>query len=246
MKSTILISTFLASSTAAFAVLPQSWKSTLPSIRKDESATRIPTIPESAAMARRILRKESIGTLSTVYNSNPTHPDIEGTPLGLMDYFADCEPTTGNPTLLGMHISSSFRNAAAGSNITLSIRWHPPTSTPYSAMSMPRFALIGQVERIDYTDVFKNAIPLCYGRSHPDAVVWMPGNRIHESFWMRLVVKEIYWLGGFGDRAFIGFIPLNIWQDVTEEDIENIRLPGEEDKEESSLMHKWFDRRFEF
>jgi len=151
-----------------------------------------------------------------------------------MDYFADCEPTSGgNPTLLGMRISTSFRNAAAGSNVTLSMRWHSPGKVPRSAMEMPRFSLIGEIKTIDYRDVLQQRIPLCYGKAHPDAVIWFPGNPIHESFWTRLIVKEIYWVGGFGDRAYIGFIPLHIYQGVTEKEIDEIRLPGED--EEKSL-----------
>lgn len=187
-------------------------------------------------MARRMLRYEGIGTLSTVYPDNHPNNGVAGAPVGLMDYFADCEPSTGNPTLLGMTISTSFRNAAAGSNITLSLRWHRPGQTPYSAMQMPRFSLIGEVQMMDYRDVWEKRIPLCYGKTHPDATVWMPGNPIHESFWMRLIVREVYWLGGFGNQAYIGFIPLETYQGVTEKEIEEIRLPGEE--EEQSLWSK--------
>merc|ERR1719355_79959 len=41
-------------------------------------------------------------------------------PIGLMDYLADCEPT-GNPTILAINIATSFKNVAAGSNISLSL-----------------------------------------------------------------------------------------------------------------------------
>lgn len=44
---------------------------------------------------------------------------------------------------------------------------------------------------------------------------------------MRLVVEEVYWIGGFGDRAYIGWIPKDEWNGVTKEEIESIRLPGE-------------------
>jgi hypothetical protein len=187
-------------------------------------------------MARRILRLESIGTISTIYKNVPKNVVVEGSPLGLMDYFADCEPKTGNPTLLGLSVSSSFKNAAAGSNLTLSIRWHPPISRPYSAMEMPRFALIGEVEKINPDDGMR--IAECYAKYHPDSVLWMPGNKIHESFWMRLVVKEVYWLGGFGDRAYIGFIPIDVWKNISQKEISEVRLPGEE----GSAFESSFDK----
>jgi len=194
---------------------------------------------ESAIMARRMLRLEKIGTISTRYpdvKDSAVIPDsVSGSPVGLVEYFADCEPQSGNPSLLGMTISTYYKNAIAGSNTTLSIRWHKPGSAPYSAMTMPRFALIGKVEKMNLGIVDTLKMTECYAKYHPDAVPWLPGNRIHESFWMRLVVKEVYWLGGFGNQAYIGWIPLEAWQGVTEEEIANARLPGEEEQDAESL-----------
>jgi len=144
-----------------------------------------------------------------------------------MDYFGDCEPDSGNPTILAMPIASNFKNVAAGSNITLSIRWHPKLDRFYSAASMPRFSLVGYLEPIPEDEVKKQGVKECFVKYHPDAIVWSPGNRIHESHWARLVVRDVYWLGGFGDRAYIGWIPLEEWKSVTEKEIEECRLPGE-------------------
>jgi hypothetical protein len=49
---------------------------------------------------------------------------------------------------------------------------------------------------------------------------------------MRLVVEHVYWFGGFGDRARIGWLPLEQWQDVTPGEIDACRLPGEKGYEE--------------
>ena len=68
----------------------------------------------------------------------------------------------------------------------------------------------------------------CFWDRHEDARAWRPGNEIHESWWGRLVVKGIYWIGGFGDRAYIGWIPVTEWEGVTEEEVEKARLVGEE------------------
>lgn len=81
------------------------------------------------------------------------------------------------------------------------------------------------------TDVLTHALPACFVKSHPDAAAWLPGNRIHESSFVRLVVQEVYWIGGFGDRAYIGWIPVEEWKSVTREEIEGCRLPGEKDKD---------------
>ncbi|KAF2753454.1 hypothetical protein EJ05DRAFT_505093 [Pseudovirgaria hyperparasitica] len=203
-----------------------------------EEGWSIPTIHESAVQARRILRLETIGTLSTIFPSSSSiapferrPSDVQGTPVGLMDYFADCE-AHGNPTILAIGIATSFKNVDAGSNITLSLRWHPPypAGTPYSAASMPRFSLVGYLEDIEKDEMNKLGVEGCFVKTHPDAAAWLPGNRIHESKFVRLVVKEVYWIGGFGDRAYIGWIPLDEWSQVTEKEIGETRLPGEKNK----------------
>ena len=212
------------------------------------TAFNIPTTRESAVLARRILHLENIGTLSTVYprrhdetsaslHGNPQ--DLTGKPVGLMDYFADCEPATGNPTLLAVSIATSFRNEAAGSNISLSVRWHPGYSHQYSAASMPRFSVIGYLEKISSTEVESLGVEGCFTGYHPDAVTWFPGNGIHESEWARLVVKEVYWIGGFGDRAYIGWIPVDDWRSVTKEEIQKARLPGEKPRNGWLSLNPW-------
>lgn len=67
----------------------------------------------------------------------------------------------------------------------------------------------------------------CFEEKHPDARAWLPGNRIHESWWGRLAVEEVYWIGGFGDRAYIGWIPIDEWRSVTDGEVEECRLVGE-------------------
>ncbi|KAF1944281.1 hypothetical protein EJ02DRAFT_452650 [Clathrospora elynae] len=208
-----------------------------------DAAYSIPTIHESAIQARRILRLETIGTLSTVFPSKHTTEqrpsDVGGAPIGLMDYFGDCEPDTGNPTILAITIATSFKNVDAGSNITLSMRWHPQDTQWRSPASLPRFSLVGRLEDVDHEAVEKAGVMACYVEKHPDAKWWLPGNQIHVSKWVRLVVEEIYWIGGFGDRAYIGWIPLEEWQSVTAEEIEGVRLPGEK-KAAWESMKSWF------
>ena len=202
------------------------------SLFQHDTGFTIPTVHESAVQARRILRLESIGTLSTVFPSSSHHasenrPSVDGAPIGLMDYFGDCEPDTGNPTILAITIATSFKNVVAGSNITLSMRWHPQDNVWRSPASLPRFSLVGHLEDISADEVSKQSLTTCFVKYHPDSAWWLPGNRIHESKWVRLVVDEVYWIGGFGDRAYIGWIPTKEWYSVTPEEIEAIRLPGE-------------------
>ncbi|KAK3687036.1 hypothetical protein LTR37_019198 [Vermiconidia calcicola] len=200
-------------------------------------------------MARRILHHSSIGNLVTSF---PIHDsdegsstlenrpaEVEGSPIGLMEYYADCEPKTGNPTLLAINIATPYKNYGAGSNISLSIRWWPKTEnfysstdipTPHTPAALPRFSLHGRLEPISKADLATKLIPACFLKAHPDSVLWQPGNDIHESDYVRLVVEHVYWFGGFGDRAQIGWLPLEEWQSVTMEEIDECRLPGEEKK----------------
>lgn len=250
---------------------------------------RIPTSYESAVMGRRILALSPLATLSTVFPSSsgsqdaPNEdadalenrpPNLGGIPIGLMDYVADCgAEEEGNPTILAIKIATSFKNVAAGSNISISYNWVPPyppakrikssssssspynpltwvsrwwsgargneyeeddsalpphyDPVPYSAANLPRFSLLGHLEDISSLEVEAAELQQCFIKAHPDARYWLPGNRIHEAGWVRLVVDEVYWVGGFGDRAYIGWIPAAEWRGVTREEWEAIRLPGE-------------------
>ncbi|KAH6679124.1 pyridoxamine 5'-phosphate oxidase-domain-containing protein [Halenospora varia] len=227
-----------------------------PSCHK-ESTYKIPTTYESAILARRVLHLTPLGTLSTIFphshgSSQSTHPqpstteqrpaNLAGMPIGLMDYISDCEPESGNPVILAINIATSFKNAAAGSNISLSLQWTPPyppssrikswnpfsskkekEAVPYSAANLPRFSLLGYLEKVEDSEDLRK----CFTQAHPDAKYWLPGNRIHASEWVRLVVQGVYWIGGFGDRAYIGWIPVEEWRNVTVEEVGKTLLPGE-------------------
>ncbi len=201
----------------------------------------IPTIRESATQARRVLNLSNIATLSTVFpSSSPSslenRPDnLGGSAAGLMDYYASCGSQPYNPTILAISIATSFKNARAGSNVTLSLRYHPPSDHPpaddvytYSPANLPRFSLIGHIEALSPSEIETDNVHKCFLRAHPDAEAWTPGNQIHASSWTKLVVEEVYWIGGFGDRAYIGWIPVDVWRGVTEHQVRNARLVGED------------------
>jgi hypothetical protein len=215
----------------------------------DGTAFRIPTSYESAVMARRILHLSPLGTLSTTFPSTAAVQEnrpsgLQGVPIGLMDYLADCEES-GNPTILAISIATPFRNVAAGSNISLSLQWTPPfppssrisflssflyskpDPVPYSAANLPRFSLMGHLEQIPEHEVDALNLGKCFTKAHPDAKYWLPGSKIHHSEWVRLIVEDIYWVGGFGDRAYIGWIPVDEWRNVTMKQVDDMELPGE-------------------
>lgn len=237
------------------------------------STYNIPSPYESAVQGRRILALTPLGVLSTVFpgTSKPAASSVDdeasiyenrpsglaGVPVGLMDYIADCEDN-GNPTILAINIATSFKNVAAGSNISLALQWTPPyppakriravpcsivdrvlgkcqpsdgdeedeerrEPIPYSAANLPRFSLIGYLEKLPTTA----SLASCFVKAHPDAKYWLPGNRIHEAEFVRLVVEQIYWIGGFGDRAYIGWLNPEDWKNITRQEWEDVRLPGE-------------------
>ena len=102
-----------------------------------------------------------------------------------------------------------------------------PDPVPYSAANLPRFSLFGYLEPIHPSAVESVKLAGCFTSKHQDAKWWLPGNPIHQSSWARLVVTNVYWIGGFGDRAYIGWIPVEEWKNVTKEEWQGITLPGE-------------------
>lgn len=267
-----IVFTILSLTVTPTNALPEAYHASTqsPFVLTEFKPDAIPGAHTSAILARRLLRLSRLGTLSTVFSDHPPSwpprpPHLAGIPIGLPDYVADCERqeeplslSSGNPTLLAFDIATNFRNAAAGSNVSLTLQWVKPTertrpsllqqelvydgeaeeegeeaSSPYSQASMPRIALLGYLEDIRPDSISNNStiesIRNCFISAHPDAASWVPDakGKIHDSHWTRLVVEQVYWVGGFGNVAYIGWIPTDMWRSITEKDIEQARLPGE-------------------
>ncbi|OAX78552.1 hypothetical protein ACJ72_07138 [Emergomyces africanus] len=213
-------------------------------------------------LARRLLALSTTGVLSTVYpaKSSVHRSSLEGIPIGLPDYIADCanDPSNeltevlgpGNPLILALNIGTTFRNTKAGSNISLSIDWWHPSRAAgdtgafsgvghdavLTMAELPRMSLLGSLVRLEnLPDSIRIAAEKCFLAAHPDAEWWLPGhdNSAHSGYWAKLVVEEAFWVGGFGDRARIGWLVPETWKSVRR-DGENgkqgwsdVRLPGE-------------------
>ncbi|PGH14615.1 hypothetical protein AJ79_02950 [Helicocarpus griseus UAMH5409] len=202
--------------------------------------------------ARRLLALSTTGVLSTVYpHSSSVHrSSLKGVPVGLPDYIADCAngPDSelanllgpGNPLILALNVGTTFRNTKAGSNISLSIDWwHQGASKAgnnVSLASLPRLSLLGYLEPLnDLPDTSRKAVEKCFLDSHSDAAWWLPGheNAAHSGYWARMVVEEAFWIGGFGDRARIGWLVPDTWRSVTKhgengkQGWADVKLPGE-------------------
>ncbi|RPA98699.1 hypothetical protein L873DRAFT_1790094 [Choiromyces venosus 120613-1] len=179
-----------------------------------EDTTKVPTVQEAAVQARELLRSEKFGTLSTVFPSSDA-PGLGGHPIGMMDYYADCSPN-GNPTLLAIKIATSFKNARNGAPISLTLREHSPSNEFYSPAAHHRLSLMGRLSPPIPADSDEGRrVKVCFTKAHPDAKWWVPGNPIHESEWVTFEVERVYWVGGFGDREFIGDIPVELYRNVT-------------------------------
>ncbi|PYH79816.1 hypothetical protein BO82DRAFT_339468 [Aspergillus uvarum CBS 121591] len=174
----------------------------------------------------------------------------------------------GNPIFLALNIATTFRNTAHGSNLSLSLSWWDHVNRtepvfpgfPLSPAGLPRVTLLGYVEGIDFSDYTTSGkgegeeaekeaeevearLTECYLRAHPDAKAWLPHRKgaPHESFWARLVVEQVYWVGGFGGLQQIGWANLSEWRGVgrwgSAGDLgdgsgrgwEGVRLPGEDE-----------------
>ncbi|KAL2796000.1 pyridoxamine 5'-phosphate oxidase-domain-containing protein [Aspergillus keveii] len=217
----------------------------------------------STLMARRLLALSTSGVVSTVF-PDPLPPkshapaEVAGQSISLKEYFADCDealPTdTGNggdgsPTFLALYVATTFRNTAAGSNLSLSIDWWDHLNNtkpvfpgfPLSPAGLPRVTLFGYIEPFE-TPVPKqteSALRSCYTKSHPDSQVWLPGRpgSPHGSFWAKMVVTQVYWIGGFGGFQQIGWMNVTEWNGIRRRGSlpgigdgrgwEDVRLPGE-------------------
>ena len=85
------------------------------------------------------------------------------------------------------------------------------------------------MEEMSAEDVETQKVVQCFTGVHGDSKWWLPGDdhAAHRGIWMRLVVQQVYWIGGFGDRAFIGWFEPEVWKGVSRREWEGVRLPGE-------------------
>ncbi|KAL1981318.1 hypothetical protein VTN96DRAFT_2811 [Rasamsonia emersonii] len=235
-------------------------------VQQDQQEMTITTRPSwftSTLMARRLLALSKFGVASTIYPppspNTRVPPALAGQSISLPEYIADCEEALldaddggpqGNPILLGLYVSTTFQNAAAGSNISLSIDWWDHLNKtsplypgfPLSAAGLPRVSLLGYVERFPtpIANETRQALESCFLASHPDAEAWLPGNpdSPHAGFWAKMVVTKAYWIGGFGDLQQIGWINMTEWNGIRKDRSlpgvgdgrgwDDVRLPGED------------------
>ncbi|CCG81884.1 Putative uncharacterized protein [Taphrina deformans PYCC 5710] len=167
------------------------------------------TLYEAALDARRMIHNESEGTLLSVYQAGvaPTM-ELIGTPIGIMEYFADCS-SNGSPTMLLLDIAPATRNYQAGSSLTLSLRDHSYTNP----LQHGRMYMVGGLKKIiDKAETAR--VERCFLAKHPDAEIVAPGRDVHASNFYTMQIEAIYYFGGFGNVSYIGFIPPDVYRSI--------------------------------
>ena len=143
--------------------------------------------------------------------------------------------------MIALGVSTSTKNvrfAEGGKgNVSLSVSWWEEyakrnNGREYWAMAdLPRVVLVGNLEEISDEDVERMGVEKCFTKTHPDSSLWLPGRKgaAHTGVWVRLRVKEVYWIGGFGGENYIGWLDGDEWRGVKREEWEGVRLRGEKD-----------------
>ncbi|SCZ99236.1 BZ3500_MvSof-1268-A1-R1_Chr7-1g09443 [Microbotryum saponariae] len=178
----------------------------------------IPPSHVTAIHARELLqyRAYGVGTLMSNYPQDFEVPELRGLPIGLQEYYSLYPGSDGDLLLLVMPISKIFRNALPPNapNMTMTVADLYGFGTGNLAAGRMRIALFGTLELI--TDEEESAkCKKAYLEKHGDARGWAGEKGPHSSVWGRLRVEKVYAFDGFGDVAYIGWVPLEMYREAT-------------------------------
>ncbi|EJD52579.1 hypothetical protein AURDEDRAFT_181152 [Auricularia subglabra TFB-10046 SS5] len=166
------------------------------------------TVEDAARLARELVASTGIGTLATVFADD--HPTLGGQSLALMEYYSASCYQNGSLALVFLPISQNSRNILKSPTKAATVT---VSSTPAAAANA-RVALVGSVtvtQSLDRTT--SEALEKCYTQAHPDSAAWLPGkpDAPHRAYWARFDPHSVYYVGGFGDVHYIGYIPLDLY-----------------------------------
>lgn len=143
-------------------------------------------------------------SMAEYYVASDSCPDVEG----LFD--------NGDPVLLLSKMSTSYKNWHENGTVTMTIE--KPTLHYDGIMGKPRGVFFGKLKKLELSSEDNKRLAAHFLVRHPDARHWLPGSdesHVHDTVWFEFVVESVYFIGGFGDRAFIG----NISGDVYHQDL---------------------------
>lgn len=175
-----------------------------------------PTVEDGALVARTLVKRESLANVNTIQSI--TKDDlIYEIPVSSMEYYVDCD-NDGNLYWLVVDIGSTYQHIKNGSPYSFTIRsgdhaLNDKVNTNYpggiasSPAGSPRVNLKGHLKDVEYENPLDYAaLEKCFVSRHPDAKWWLPSNPIspHKTHFIKFEVEDIFIIGGFGDRAYIG------------------------------------------
>ncbi|GAA5938646.1 hypothetical protein JCM1841_004372 [Sporobolomyces salmonicolor] len=173
------------------------------------------TLDEAAVHTRELIayRAYNTGILMSTSPADAQSP-IAGLPFGLQEYYAPYPGSNGDVLLLAMPISTIYRNAMPPHkpNLTLTINDMYGFGDGNLAAGRMRVALFGTLERVEGDDEIEQC-KQAYLTAHPDARGWIPPHGPHDAFYARMRVHQVYAFNGFGDVAYIGWIPLDLYRE---------------------------------
>lgn len=180
-----------------------------PASTPDGSITTRQSREEATIEARQFVYDQSFGTLTTINQSG----NFEGFPAGQIEYYIDDAEQDATLLLIAVDMSSAFRNIGNGSPCSLAIRTgdQPNGETPLHAAAAKRIILYGEFDYVEPSLKAKAA----FFAAHPDALEWAPGvPGFHKTQWIRFTITGIHYIGGFGDRHYIGSLPVDKYVDA--------------------------------
>ncbi|EJD03125.1 uncharacterized protein FOMMEDRAFT_168177, partial [Fomitiporia mediterranea MF3/22] len=167
------------------------------------------TVRDAALLARQLVASpQAIGVMATIF---PANTNLQGEPFALQEYYASCY-SNGSLSLITMPISRHTRNIRHSPTHSASMTvWSSPP-----AASRARVSLIGNVTFLETSFAVNSGIQDCYLEHHPDAKWWLPDDPdgAHEAYWARFDPHSVFFVGGFGDKHYIGDIPLDLFQSI--------------------------------
>ncbi|KAL7412024.1 pyridoxamine 5'-phosphate oxidase-domain-containing protein [Mrakia frigida] len=202
----------LASAITSVLASPVQWNERAQQAVLDQHVVGFParqTKEEAASSARRMVIDQSTGTLGTVFPASAPL-GLEGRPFSLMEYQAPHPKIPSSILYLLMPISTSVKNILGNegkATVTL--------ANKEGTASKERVALIGTVTpEHNLTIADAASYTAQYLKYHPDAAGWLPTSTHspHASFWATFTPEEIYYVGGFGDTHYIGWIERELWE----------------------------------
>ncbi|TNY22083.1 pyridoxamine 5'-phosphate oxidase-domain-containing protein [Rhodotorula diobovata] len=172
------------------------------------------TLDEAAVHVRELIsyRAFHTGVLMSVFPEDAQVP-TPGLPFGLQEYYAEYPDSEGDILLLAMPIAAIYRNALPPNppNLTLTVNDMWGFGDGNLAAGRMRVALYGTLERV----VGDEEVDKChkaYLAAHPDARGWIGADGPHSNFFARMRVNKVYAFNGFGDVAYIGWVPLDLYR----------------------------------